>query len=181
MDASGYRVGDRVRLVSMDDPYRQADVGILGTVTGVAPKPINVLDVDWDDGFGLNPCLDVDVVQKVGNVMNGREFYTVETNGGKKVIKYDGFTWRRQCDEPGLEYACTTICGCYIEAGESNYDRMTFLAESCQQYQDDMGMREYFKTNLGFYGGTSCGRELHVDLVDADTPDGEYHFECEGM
>ena len=63
-DASKYRCGDRIRLLRMDDPYVQAQSGILGTVIGVCPKPINVLNVVWDNGFGLNPCLDVDVVEK---------------------------------------------------------------------------------------------------------------------
>lgn len=65
MDARMFSVGDRVRLVSMDDPYVDAPVGIEGTVVGVCPPPINVLDIDWDCGFSLNPCLDVDKVLKV--------------------------------------------------------------------------------------------------------------------
>ncbi len=65
MDATNFEVGDRVLLVRMDDPYRNAPIGATGTVTGVCPKPINVLNVKWDCGFGLNPCLDVDVVEKV--------------------------------------------------------------------------------------------------------------------
>lgn len=68
MDASMYKVGDRVRLVCMDDPYRGTFKDNVGTVVGVCPKPINVLDVRWDDGFGLNPCLDVDIVEKIGHV-----------------------------------------------------------------------------------------------------------------
>lgn len=69
MDARDFRIGDRVELVSMNDPWRDGDaeVGIKGTVTGVNPPPINTLNVEWDNGFGLNPCLDEDVVRKVGN------------------------------------------------------------------------------------------------------------------
>lgn len=65
MDASRFEVGDRVRLVCMDDPYAGVLSGNVGTVVGVAPKPINVLDVEWDDGLSLNPCLDVDIVEKI--------------------------------------------------------------------------------------------------------------------
>ena len=60
-----FEIGDRVELVSMDDPYRGHFSGKVGTVTGYCPPPINVLNVKWDDGFGLNPCLDVDIVRKV--------------------------------------------------------------------------------------------------------------------
>lgn len=66
MNAKDFKKGDRVRLVSMDDPHRKAPVGALGTVLGICPPPVNVVNVAWDDGFGLNPCLDVDVIAKVG-------------------------------------------------------------------------------------------------------------------
>lgn len=66
-DASMFRIGDRVRLVSMNDPYRpDAPIGAEGTVLGVAPPPVNVLNVEWDCGFPLNPCLDVDAVERIG-------------------------------------------------------------------------------------------------------------------
>ena len=66
MDASSYNAGDRIRLVCMDDPYREdIPIGIVGTVMGVCPKPINVLNVKWDGDFSLNPCLDVDIVERV--------------------------------------------------------------------------------------------------------------------
>lgn len=65
MNASNFKVGDRVRLVRMDDPYRKAPIGAIGTVTGVCPSPINVVNVDCDCGFSLNPCLDVDRIIKV--------------------------------------------------------------------------------------------------------------------
>lgn len=64
-NAAYFKVGDRVELVFMDDPYVDAPSGVHGTVLGVAPPPINVLDVAWDNGFSLNPCLDVDVVRMV--------------------------------------------------------------------------------------------------------------------
>jgi hypothetical protein len=64
-DATRFRVGDRVRLIEMDDPYhKNIPIGVTGTVTGVTPPPINVLNVRWDDGFALNPCLDVDRVAR---------------------------------------------------------------------------------------------------------------------
>lgn len=66
MNARQFKPGDRIRLVRMDDPYRKdVPIGITGTVTSVAPPPINVLNVDWDNGFGLNPCLDTDLVEKI--------------------------------------------------------------------------------------------------------------------
>lgn len=64
-NAKYFERGDRVELVSMEDPYADAPTGIHGTVLSVAPPPINILNVAWDNGFGLNPCLDVDIVRKV--------------------------------------------------------------------------------------------------------------------
>lgn len=67
MDATMFERGDRVRLVKMDDEYcRDVPIGMEGTVLGACPPPINVLNVDWDGDFWLNPCLDVDVVERVG-------------------------------------------------------------------------------------------------------------------
>ena len=66
MDASTFKKGDRVQLVRMNDPYRKAPIGAVGTVTGVCPKPINVVSVEWDCGFGLNPCLDEDAIERIG-------------------------------------------------------------------------------------------------------------------
>ena len=67
MDARNFKQGDRVKLVSMSDPYRKAPpIGIEGTVTGVCPPPMNVVNVEWDNGFSLNAALDEDVIVKVG-------------------------------------------------------------------------------------------------------------------
>ena len=65
MDATMFKPGDRVRLIKMEDPYREAPIGIEGTVLAVAGKPINVVTVDWDGDFSLNPCLDEDIIVKV--------------------------------------------------------------------------------------------------------------------
>ena len=65
MDAAQFAVGERIKLVSMEDPYVEVPIGITGTITGIAPKPVNILNVDWDGNFGLNPCLDVDVVSSI--------------------------------------------------------------------------------------------------------------------
>lgn len=176
MDASNFARGDRVRLVRMDDPYvEDVPIGKTGTVLDVAGKPINVLMVDWDGGdFNLNPCLDVDVVEKVGDVRRGREFYTVRSEGGCKLLKYEGFTWRRDNDE--LPYALTTIVGCEVEVGDDNYIRMAEQAERCQQYQEDMTERGFFEANVTFFDGGE-GEMLNADEVTVDTPDGCYWFE----
>ena len=66
LDARMFQEGDRVRLVRMDDPYRDdIPIGCEGTVLSIAPPPINVLNVQWDNGFPLNPCLDTDIVARV--------------------------------------------------------------------------------------------------------------------
>lgn len=71
MDATFFRKGDRVRLVRMADPYDPVPAGSLGTVTGTCPPPINVVDVDWDCGRGLNACLDEDVIELVSREGGG--------------------------------------------------------------------------------------------------------------
>ena len=65
LKATDFKPGDRVRLVSMNDPYRITPVGIEGAVISAVGNLINVVNVDWDDGFGLSPCLDEDVIAKV--------------------------------------------------------------------------------------------------------------------
>ena len=66
MKATDFQPGDRVRLVKMDDPWRHdIPIGVLGTVVNSVPEPINVVNVEWDDGFSLSPCLDVDIIVKV--------------------------------------------------------------------------------------------------------------------
>ena len=65
-NANSFSVGDRIRLEKMDDPYRDdVPIGMEGTVTGIAGPPLNMLDVDWDGDFHLNPCLDVDRVARI--------------------------------------------------------------------------------------------------------------------
>lgn len=111
--------------------------------------------------------------------MSGREFYSVETDDdGCKWVKYQGYTWHRQCDED-LPYACTTICKCYIcvsgSSSMSNYRRMVALAERRQQYQEDLTEAGFEEANATFFNG-SPGEELHVDEVTPETPDGDYFF-----
>jgi hypothetical protein len=65
-DARNFKPGDRVRLVDMSDPYRDdIPIGTIGTVRSITPPPINVLNVEWDCGFSLNPCLDEDRVERI--------------------------------------------------------------------------------------------------------------------
>lgn len=60
-----WQAGDRVEMVLCMDPYAPIEAGDVGTVTGYAPPPINVLNVDWDSGRTLGVALDEDVVRKV--------------------------------------------------------------------------------------------------------------------
>lgn len=89
--AADFKAGDRVRLVEMDDPLRIAPIGAEGTVTSVAPKPVNVVNVAWDDGFGLNPCLDADVIERIDRDVPGRVFEIScrETYGGTFYVVAD--------------------------------------------------------------------------------------------
>ena len=93
LDAADFKAGERVKLVKMDDPYRgNAPIGIEGTVISVAPKPVNVVNVDWDGGFGLNPCLDVDVIERIepGTPRKVFEVDYRETYGGTFYVVADG-------------------------------------------------------------------------------------------
>ena len=186
-DARNYREGDRVKLVRMHDEYRSdIPIGVIGTVVGIAPPPVNCLNVAWDNGFGLNPCLDADAVSKVGSVRNGREFYTVMTDDdGRKVVKYQGYTWHRPDADGEKTCACTTIGGCYVDIAnigpeEDVKETIGFIAECCQQYQEDITELEFYGANLGFFGGTA-GVELDVAEVGDDTPDGNYYYEVDGQ
>lgn len=174
MDATMFEIGDRVRLVKMDDPYRpDIPIGMEGTVIGVAPKPINSLTVDWDGNFRLNPCLDSDIVEKSGHIdPDGMELYRVFTEDGVKRIKYDGYSWYADSVRP--QWRLAAIDSCIIEIGEHNYDRMTELAETCSQYIEDLSEPMIYTAVAKFYSEPTS--ELHVDEVTADTPDGFYRF-----
>ena len=56
-----YPPGTRVVLEFMDDPFAPP-VGIYGTV--IAVDSLGDLIMRWDNGSGLNVCLEVDRVQK---------------------------------------------------------------------------------------------------------------------
>lgn len=63
-----YRPGKRVRLVHMNDPYRDIATGSLGTVTGV--DDIGTIHVNWDDGgclgvaWGEDKCELIELSEK---------------------------------------------------------------------------------------------------------------------
>ena len=57
-----YPTGTRVELVQMDDA-QAPPTGTRGTVTGV--DDTGSLQVDWDNGSGLNVIWGVDVVRRV--------------------------------------------------------------------------------------------------------------------
>ena len=61
-----YRPGTRVRLVYMDDPYRQMAPGSLGTVTGV--DDIGTIHVNWDDGGSLGVAWGEDKCEPVAEL-----------------------------------------------------------------------------------------------------------------
>lgn len=64
-DARDYfEVGDRVEMVRMDDP-NPIEPGDRGVVTNVSGYPVNVVEVEWESGRGLNFCPEVDVVRKL--------------------------------------------------------------------------------------------------------------------
>ena len=60
-----FAVGDRIEMVFCGDPYAPIAPRERGTVTNVAPPPINTLSVSWDNGRTLGVALDEDVVRKV--------------------------------------------------------------------------------------------------------------------
>lgn len=52
------KVGDRVKLISCDDPYTRRKPGALGTVAYIFTQPPTwggdtIIDVNWDDGGRL--------------------------------------------------------------------------------------------------------------------------------
>ena len=64
--AYGLVEGDRIRLISMgDDPVPMA-AGAVGTVRGFCSSPgLEQIQMDWDEGHGLNLIPGEDVWEKV--------------------------------------------------------------------------------------------------------------------
>jgi len=58
-----YPKGSRVRLISMNDPYREIQEGTEGTVTGV--DDIGTIHVNWDTGYCLGVAYGEDFCGKI--------------------------------------------------------------------------------------------------------------------
>ena len=61
-----YHPGDRVELISMDDPYRKIEPGTKGTVIGV--DDIGTIHVNWDCGSSLGVVYGEDACRKLEEV-----------------------------------------------------------------------------------------------------------------
>lgn len=58
-----YRPGDRVELISMDDPYRKIELGTKGTVISV--DDTGTIHVSWDNSGRLGIVYGEDFCRKV--------------------------------------------------------------------------------------------------------------------
>lgn len=62
-------VGDRVRLVNMDDPYSSVIVGTTGVVTGISEvMGESIYYMKWDDGSTLSLIPETDLYLKIDNI-----------------------------------------------------------------------------------------------------------------
>lgn len=60
-EAFGVKLGDRVKLLKMNDPYDPVPPGSTGTVYSICSVPgIEQICVDWDNGRTLNLIPNVD-------------------------------------------------------------------------------------------------------------------------
>lgn len=59
-----FKPGDRVRLVQMNDQYREMPAGLLGTVRCV--DDAGTIHVRWDNGSGLGVVYGEDKCEKIG-------------------------------------------------------------------------------------------------------------------
>lgn len=59
-----YPKGCQVELISMDDPYRNMEPGLRGTVRAV--DDIGTIHIDWDNGSSLGAVYGVDHIRKIG-------------------------------------------------------------------------------------------------------------------
>lgn len=58
-----YPEGTRVKLIYMEDPYRDMPEGLLGTVTGV--DDIGTIHVNWDNGSCLGVAYGEDKCRRI--------------------------------------------------------------------------------------------------------------------
>lgn len=58
-----YPAGTRVELLSMDDPYRNMEPGLKGTVRAV--DDIGTIHIAWDNGCSLGVVYGIDRIRKL--------------------------------------------------------------------------------------------------------------------
>lgn len=58
-----YTAGTRVELLSMDDPYRNMEPGLKGTVRAV--DDIGTIHIAWDNGCSLGVVYGIDRIRKL--------------------------------------------------------------------------------------------------------------------
>ena len=76
--ADGGRIGDRVRLIKMEDPYSPVESGTEGTIRLV--DDIGQLHIDWDNGRTLAIVPEIDKYELLGDGGNVKTKYVAEAD-----------------------------------------------------------------------------------------------------
>ena len=109
-----------------------------------------------------------------------RYFYSVEMDGGRKVVHMSGNVYFNDADETETCYRVAEWTFLYITIDEIQnlfkelkiYD---YINERIR-YMDDMTEDEALAICQEYFNGTP-GKMLHIAQVNEDTPCGDYWFE----
>ena len=117
--ADGGRIGDRIRLIKMEDPYSPVEAGTEGTIRSV--DDIGQLHIDWDNGRTLAIVPEIDEYELIDD-----EPLTYQV--GDKVALSPAYLgrWGRESDEPDgvITYAWREYYGGHTkEHGEDTGER----------------------------------------------------------
>ena len=116
----------------------------------------------------------------IGGIKMDKYFYSVEMDGDRKVVHLFGNIYLNDGDETETCYRMTEWTGLYIEINKlseliDNDNFWEYVNEKIDYCGDMTEEQAKYICNRFFNG--AAGIELDINLVNEDTPCGDYWFE----
>ena len=121
-----------------------------------------------------------DDILMIGGIKMDKYFYSVEMDGDRKVVHIFGNIYLNDGDETETCYRIAEWTGLYIEINKlseliDNDNFWEYVNEKID-YCGDITEKQAKEMCDRFFNGVA-GIELDIDLVNEDTPCGDYWFE----